>query len=207
MQEEEPRNLVFEKRAQEFGKIYRENVEGIYSYFFYTIKLDYFLAEDLTAQAMFRAFDSYLNREEKIKPIAGIENPYRPWLYKIARNTLINYYRDSQKLGKYHQPQSLDRMIDAHSEQAHFESLFQTLPSLEEEVIRLEEEAIQAEESKRLLDAIQGLNYERQELLVLKFTSSLSNREIGEIMDGRSEGAIKSLYFRTLERLREILKE
>lgn len=207
MQEKEPRNLIFEKRAQEFGEIYRENVDAIYNYFFYMIKQDYFLAEDLTAQAMFRAFDSYLNREERIKPITGIENPYRPWLYKIARNTLNNYHRNSQSLGKYHQPQSLDKIIEAHSEQAHFESLFQTLPSLEEEVIRLEEEVIQAEESKRLLDAIQGLNYERQELLVLKFTSSLSNREIGEIMGGRTEGAIKSLYFRTLERLREILEE
>jgi RNA polymerase sigma-70 factor (ECF subfamily) len=43
---------------------------------------------------------------------------------------------------------------------------------------------------------------DRQELLVLKFVDHLSNAEIGGIM-GRSEGAVKSLYHRTLLSLRE----
>jgi RNA polymerase sigma-70 factor (ECF subfamily) len=39
-------------------------------------------------------------------------------------------------------------------------------------------------------------------LLLLKFVERLSNAEIGDIM-GRSEGAIKSLYHRTLIALRD----
>jgi len=42
---------------------------------------------------------------------------------------------------------------------------------------------------------------ERQQLLVLKFVERLSNAEIGAIMN-RTEGAIKSLYHRTLLALR-----
>jgi RNA polymerase sigma-70 factor (ECF subfamily) len=42
----------------------------------------------------------------------------------------------------------------------------------------------------------------RQELLILKFVDRLSNAEIGQIMR-KSEGAIKSLYHRTLLELRE----
>jgi len=38
--------------------------------------------------------------------------------------------------------------------------------------------------------------------LILKFVEHLSNAEIGEIMD-RSEGAVKSLYHRTLLALRD----
>jgi DNA-directed RNA polymerase specialized sigma24 family protein len=38
--------------------------------------------------------------------------------------------------------------------------------------------------------------------LILKFVEHLSNAEIGEIM-GRSEGAVKSLYHRTLISLRD----
>jgi RNA polymerase sigma-70 factor, ECF subfamily len=38
--------------------------------------------------------------------------------------------------------------------------------------------------------------------LILKFAERLSNAEIGQIM-GRTEGAIKSLYHRTLSSLRE----
>ena len=46
---------------------------------------------------------------------------------------------------------------------------------------------------------------ERQQLLTLKFVDGMSNAEIGEIMD-RTEGAIKSLYHRTLLALREELQ-
>ena len=52
--------------------------------------------------------------------------------------------------------------------------------------------------------AIRRLPADRQELLTLKFIERLSNAEIGAIM-GRSEGAIKSLYHRTLLSLREDL--
>jgi RNA polymerase sigma-70 factor (ECF subfamily) len=43
-------------------------------------------------------------------------------------------------------------------------------------------------------------------LLVFKFVEQLTNAEIGAIM-GRSEGAIKSLYYRTLQELRGELEE
>jgi RNA polymerase sigma-70 factor (ECF subfamily) len=41
---------------------------------------------------------------------------------------------------------------------------------------------------------------------MLKFVEKMSNAEIGEVM-GRSEGAIKSLYHRTLVSLKELLAE
>jgi RNA polymerase sigma-70 factor (ECF subfamily) len=41
---------------------------------------------------------------------------------------------------------------------------------------------------------------------MLKFVEKLSNAEIGRVM-GRSEGAIKSLYHRTLVSLKELLAE
>ena len=47
---------------------------------------------------------------------------------------------------------------------------------------------------------------ERKTLLVLKFTEQLSNTEIGAVL-GKSEGAIKSLYHRTLISLRAMLAE
>ena len=53
-----------------------------------------------------------------------------------------------------------------------------------------------------LLVAVRTLPADRQELLILKFVERLSNAEIGQIMD-RTEGAIKSLYHRTLIALRE----
>jgi RNA polymerase sigma-70 factor (ECF subfamily) len=53
---------------------------------------------------------------------------------------------------------------------------------------------------------IRTLPPERQNLLILKFVEDLSNAEIGAIM-GRSEGAVKSLYHRTLLALRDQLED
>lgn len=64
---------------------------------------------------------------------------------------------------------------------------------------------VESQDSARLLrEGMRKLDPARQELLVLKFSQGLSNAEIGEIM-GRSEGAIKSLYHRTLLALRKEL--
>jgi RNA polymerase sigma-70 factor (ECF subfamily) len=46
---------------------------------------------------------------------------------------------------------------------------------------------------------------DRQQLLILKFVEGMSNAEVAVIMM-RSEGAIKSLYHRTLMALRDELE-
>jgi RNA polymerase sigma-70 factor (ECF subfamily) len=61
---------------------------------------------------------------------------------------------------------------------------------------------VRNQEVEELLATIRELAPNRQELLILKFVDNLSNREIGQIMR-KSEGAIKSLYHRTLLELRE----
>ncbi len=58
------------------------------------------------------------------------------------------------------------------------------------------------EETDLLLASIHTLPDDRQQLLILKFVERLSNSEVGEIM-GRTEGAVKSLYHRTLLSLRD----
>jgi RNA polymerase sigma-70 factor (ECF subfamily) len=62
---------------------------------------------------------------------------------------------------------------------------------------RLDEEVV-------LLRAIHRLPADRQHLIILKHVEQMSNAEIGQMM-GRTEGAIKSLYHRTLIALREDL--
>jgi len=75
-----------------------------------------------------------------------------------------------------------------------------------EHVEDLHQRSEREDEKERLLAAVRRLPEDRQQLLILKFVEGLSNVEIGQIM-GRSEGAIKSLYYRTLLSLREMLEE
>ena len=134
-------------------------------------------AEDLTEKVFFRAMQ-HINKYED----QGV--PFSAWLYKIARNLLANWYRDESKRKSI----SLDKFEHRQSDSG---------PEIISEL---------AENKEELLEAIRRLPPERQELLILKFVERMSNAEIGLVL-GRTEGAIKSLYHRTLLALRKEMKK
>ena len=107
--------------------------------------------------------------------------PFSAWLYRIAHNLVANWHRDNSR----HQEMPLEDGHRTQVERAHPEVAL-----------------LQNEEQKALLSIIQILPEERQQLLILKFVENMSNAEIGKIM-GRTEGAVKSLYHRTLLALRD----
>jgi RNA polymerase sigma-70 factor (ECF subfamily) len=160
-----------------FGKLYELYVEKIYNYVYYRIG-NHHDAEDLTAKTFHRALNHIPNYNHK-----GV--PFAAWLYRIAHNLIANWHRDHQR-----------RQVVA-LEQVTLSSDRQEMPH---------HAAEQTNERELLLAAIQKLPPERQELLTLKFVEKMSNAEIGQMM-GRSEGAIKSLYHRTLVSLKELLAE
>lgn len=133
-------------------------------------------AEDLTAKTFYRAMQHMRHYEER-----GL--PFSAWLYRIAHNLVANWHRDRGR----RQMVSLDELYSL-------------------AVGEGPEHAVERQErTNALLGVIRELPAERQELLILKFVEHLSNAEVGQIM-GRSEGAIKSLYHRTLLSLRESYK-
>lgn len=158
-----------------FGHLYERYVDKIYSYVYYRTG-NVADAEDLTARIFFRAMSHIDNYDDR-----GI--PFSAWLYRIAHNLVANWHRDRSRRKII----SLDDITQWHVDE---ES-----PELETQLL---------EDKDALLTAIRRLPADRQELLILKFVERLANAEIGDIM-GRSEGAIKSLYHRTLLALREEL--
>jgi RNA polymerase sigma-70 factor, ECF subfamily len=162
--------------AEAFGILYDRYVEKIYNYIYFRVG-NHHDAEDLTARTFHRALNHIGNYQHKGAPFSA-------WLYRIAHNLMANWHRDRQR----HPVVSIEDMVI--SVQSELE------PPLIAEAL---------EEKHLLLETIRGLPPERQQLLTLKFVEGLSNIEIGKIM-GRSEGAIKSLYFRTLVSLRQMLE-
>ncbi len=160
-----------------FGKLYEIYVEKIYNYVYYRIG-NRQDAEDLTAKVFHRALNHIPNYNNK-----GV--PFAAWLYRIAHNLVANWHRDHKR-----------RKVVA-LEQVTLSGKKQENPH---------HAAERSNEAELLLAAIQKLPPERQELLTLKFAEKMSNAEIGQVM-GRSEGAIKSLYHRTLVSLKELLAE
>jgi RNA polymerase sigma-70 factor (ECF subfamily) len=155
-----------------FGELYTRYVRRIYSYIYYRTG-DHNEAEDLTARVFQRALHHMGSYRDQ-----GV--PFSAWLYRIAHNLVANWHRDRSRRPIV----PLDERLVASGASAQPEA-----------------QAVRKEEQRQMLDVVRTLPADRQELLILKFVDHLSNAEIGEIM-GRSEGAIKSLYHRTLSSLR-----
>lgn len=156
-----------------FGQLYERYVTKIYNYVYYRTG-NHHDAEDLTGRVFYRAL-MHIDRFVD----RGV--PFSAWLYRIAHNLVANWHRDHSRRQEF----SLEDM-----------NLTSPLRETPEAKTEANEDRVQ------LMGAIRSLPIERQELLILKFVEQLSNADIGEIM-GRSEGAIKSLYHRTLLSLRD----
>ncbi len=133
-------------------------------------------AEDLTARTFYRALLSMSSYVDRGAPFSA-------WLYRIAHNLVANWHRDRVR----HETVSLDS------------------PD-----VGLATDGSQEGTAARMLTnemvaaAVGQLDPDRRDLLVLKF-HGLSNAEIAEVL-GRTEGAVKSLYHRTLVDLRDELE-
>ena len=158
-----------------FAELYERHIARIYQ-FCYLRTGNHHDAEDLTARVFARALAAIDRYEERGAPFVS-------WLFRIAHNLALNWQRDRQR----HRIIPFDEGIPASNPEEQPETY-----------------AEQAEERARLLAAIGRLPSRSQQLLVLKFDEECTNAEIGAAL-GRSEGAVKSLYHRTLRALRHEL--
>jgi RNA polymerase sigma-70 factor (ECF subfamily) len=156
-----------------FGELYARYIDRIFNYVYYRTGNTHD-AEDLTARVFQRAMNHIHNYTDR-----GV--PFSAWLYRIAHNLVANWHRDRSRRQ---------------------EIPISDIPVLPAKGDHPETKLVHTEEQDALLRHIRRLPPERQHLLILKFVENLSNAEIGQIM-GRSEGAIKSLYHRTLLALRD----
>jgi RNA polymerase sigma-70 factor (ECF subfamily) len=156
-----------------FGVLYERYVGRIYNYIYYRTG-NQFDAEDITSRVFYRAMRHIANYQDR-----GL--PFSAWLYRIAHNLVANWHRDNSRKKEIPLEDSFSvRYVGDHPETA----------------------VLKNEEQENLLRLIRRLPPERQQLIMLKFIEHLPNAEIGQIM-GRTEGAIKSLYHRTLLSLRD----
>ena len=160
-----------------FGVLYERYVARIYNYIYYRTGQEN-EAEDLTAKVFHRAY-------HHIGTYKNIGVPFSAWLYRIAHNLVANWHRDNSR--KKEVPLEDNPEADRQSEHP-------------------EAELIRNQQLDNLMKILRRLTSERQQLIILKYVEDLSNAEIGVIM-GRSEGAIKSLYHRTLNSLRDDVGE
>ena len=150
-------------KREVFAELYNEFMPKVFRYIRYKVN-DQQITEDLTSTVFEKAlvgFDKY----------SSDKGAFSTWIFSIARNTLIDYYRTN----KMRQQVSLDEAVEVSSRE----------PSPQEEV-----------EKKAEHECIRGcllrLPEDDQEIIRLKFAGEFNNRQIAKML-GLSESGVVSL--------------
>ncbi len=173
------RNLVKKAKAggdpEAFGQLYDEYIDQIFRYIYYKVG-NFAEAQDLTGQTFLKSFENIDSYEMR-------EVAFSSWLYRIAHNLVVDYFRRESKREKV----PIDEQPPTPSNRGN------------------PVETVMADmESEWLYKAMQKLTHNQREVLVLKFIDNLSNGQVAEIM-GISVGAVKSTQKRGLLSLNRIL--
>lgn len=162
-----------QKDPSRFAELYEAHFERVYAYVAARVR-NRDLAEDLTAEVFHKAL-AHLGRFE----LRGA--PFAAWLYRIAANAIADHASE--------QTQHLARQNEIARAEAANES---AVP---------EDDLEEVERRARLFKLVDALPADQRLVVRMRFNEEKTVREIAEAL-GRSEGAVKQLQFRALERLR-----
>jgi RNA polymerase sigma-70 factor, ECF subfamily len=158
-----------------FGKLYQKYLDSIYRYIFFRVNQDKKIAEDLTQAVFYKALEKLDSFDEEI---AG----FRPWIYKIAHNLVIDHYRN------FRQTTTLNE-------------------TLADENHKFEDKILQNMQVQNIYKVMnKELTEEQKQIIILKYVNDLSNKEIALILN-KNEEAIRSLQYRALQNLRKTIKK
>lgn len=169
--------LVHQARSgdsEAFAQLYDAYVERVYRYVCFRVADDT-LAEDLTSQVFLKAWE-HLDRYQP----GG--SPFLAWLYTIARNQVIDYYRTRKESVALDEAVALPADIQSVGEQV--ETRF---------------------ELQAMRDALQFLTEDQQQVLILKFIAGMETQEIARLMK-KGEGAVRALQMRALQTLAKFME-
>ena len=160
-----------------FAGLYDEFMPKVFRYIRYKVDNEQ-TTEDLTSTVFEKALVSF-DKYSKDKAA------FSTWIFSIARNTLIDYYRTN----KSRQQVSLDEAIE--------------MPSRE---LPPQEEAEKKAEQECLRGCLSKLPEDDQEIIRLKFAAEFNNRQIAKML-GLSESNVGVRLFRAVKKLREDFHE
>ncbi len=154
----------------EFASLYDAHVRDIYRYLYYRTQHRE-TAEDLTSHVFMKALDKFSSYDKT-------RGTFIAWLYRIAKNALIDHYRASRET------LDIEDVWDLQSDT---------------DVVR---DAEALERVEKLRPYLQALPKDQRELLLLRLWDGLSYAEIAVIV-GKSEDACKMAFSRVVAKLRK----
>ncbi|MCL5012308.1 MAG: sigma-70 family RNA polymerase sigma factor [Patescibacteria group bacterium] len=134
-------------------------------------------AEDLTHQVFLSAWENISSFQEQGLPISS-------WLYQIARNRVIDYYRTKHTTIP----------IEDIDEESH--AVMQDMVGTVHNKIQLE----------HVHAALRSLHPDQQDVIIMRFVEGLSNAETA-IAIGKHEGTVRVLQHRALRNLKKEIQK
>lgn len=156
-----------------FGELYRRYLDPIYRFIRSRVSTETD-AEDITEMVFLKAFEALDRYEERGAPFGA-------FLYQVARNTLVDYYRSAEPL------EALDA-ADTHSDSS---------PDAEKRVI--DRESVSKVEA-----ALASLPEHYQEVIRLRLMMDLPTDQVAAWMN-RKPNSVRVLQHRALKALRDAL--
>jgi RNA polymerase sigma-70 factor (ECF subfamily) len=154
------------------AEIYELYFKKLYRFIFFRVGHKQ-LAEDLAEDVFLRAFTKLADVSDNAS--------FQGWLYQIARNLVIDYYRQKKQI--------VD--IDELENTLEYESNIIDVVDLQHQ-------------QKVLLRLLKELGTEQQIVIKLKFLEDLNNAEIA-VMLHKSEGAVRVIQHRAITKLQELI--
>lgn len=159
--------------AEAFGLLYDRYQPQIYRFIY--IKVSHREeAEDLTHQVFLKSW-------QNISEYSFQGFPFSAWLYRIARNQIIDYYRTKKNV------LSIEESIEL---------------KIESPKIKKIDDGFDIE---RVRKAISQLNPEQQDVIILRFIEDFSPKETAAAIN-KTENAVKLLQYRAIKNLKKILQ-
>ncbi len=171
---EEEQIIATKKDSKNFRFLYEANYEAIFR-FLYRKANDEALAADLTAQTFIKALTNIHKFEYK-----GV--PFSAWLYRIASNEFLKYYRKEKRIPVYSLGEETAKKLTNFSEELADER--------------------QQERINQLTKVLEKLPTKDMQMIELRFFEDKSFKEIGFILE-TTESAAKMRTYRILEKIKE----
>ena len=155
------------------SSLYEEYYDKIARYAYVRIG-DRAEAEDIAADVFLKALESLKSYKER-----GV--PMQAWLFRIAHNLVIDYFRKKQKR--------------------------KTVPIDDVEIEGGINPAMVVERNidfEQVAKAMEQLTQEQREVLGLRFFGGLSSKEAGQLLN-KSDGAVREMQRAAIEKLRNLL--
>lgn len=161
---------------KEFSKIYDTYIEKIYRFIYLKVNSKE-IAQDLCSETFLKGWKAFKSQKEEIENIQA-------FLYRIARNLVIDYYRQKGRT----------RIVSAE-----FIPIIDPKPSLEEKMaLNSDLEQVKA--------VLVNLKEDYQNVIIWRYLDDLPIPEIAKILD-KSETATRVTLHRALKALKNELKE